>query len=180
MARVLLVHSTLGLRPAVLAQAERWRAAGHEVVTPDLFEGVVLDDVDAGMAHQDAVGFEELLRRLFAAAEAGGAGQVMAGWSMGGWLVQHVLQQRGDAAAALLMGHAPSGSAWPGIPAQAHVAEGDPWVEDDELAAATALGVEVHRYSGGHLFGDPDLPDFDAASAALLEDRALAFLERVG
>ena len=41
MASILLFHSVLGLRPAVLADAERLRAAGHDVSTPDLFDGAV-------------------------------------------------------------------------------------------------------------------------------------------
>ena len=42
MAHVLLFHSVIGLRPAVLTAAERLRAAGHTVLTPDLFDGVVV------------------------------------------------------------------------------------------------------------------------------------------
>ena len=48
-AEVVLFHSVLGLRQGVISAAERLRAAGHEVHTPDLFDGEVFDDIDDGM-----------------------------------------------------------------------------------------------------------------------------------
>jgi dienelactone hydrolase len=49
MAVVVMFHSVLGLRPGVLGAADRLRAAGHTVHTPDLFDGEVFDDIDEGM-----------------------------------------------------------------------------------------------------------------------------------
>ena len=43
---IMLFHSTYGLRPAVHRAADRLRAAGHEVWTPDLFEGRTFDTVE--------------------------------------------------------------------------------------------------------------------------------------
>jgi len=43
---IMLFHSTYGLRPAVRAAADRLRAAGHEVWTPDLFEGHTFETVE--------------------------------------------------------------------------------------------------------------------------------------
>jgi dienelactone hydrolase len=37
MAQVVMFHSALGLRDAELTAAERLRAAGHDVLTPDLY-----------------------------------------------------------------------------------------------------------------------------------------------
>ena len=39
MGHVLLFHSVLGLRPVERGLADEWRAAGHEVTLPDLYDG---------------------------------------------------------------------------------------------------------------------------------------------
>jgi dienelactone hydrolase len=78
------------------------------------------------------------------------------------------------------------GSSWPGgVPVQIHGMENDPWFEED-LAAARALveeadEAELFLYPGNrHLFSDSSLSDFDPGAAALLRERVLAFLTRVG
>ncbi len=178
MASVTLFHSAYGLRPAVLQDAERLRAAGHEVSTPDLYEGAVFDDLDAGMANNRSIGSEELQRRARAAVEDAGPGHVYLGYSMGAAYAQLIGESRPDAGGVVLLGHADglwTVDSWT-LPAQAHVARGDEWVDDAD--AARAAGIEVFEYDGGHLFTDPDLPDFDAPSAALVWERVLAFLAR--
>ncbi len=45
MAEVVLFHSVLGLRPGVIAAADRLRAAGHTLHTPDYYDGEVFDDL---------------------------------------------------------------------------------------------------------------------------------------
>ena len=60
---IVMFHSVYGLRPAVHQAAERLRAAGHEVVTPDLFEGRTFGSVEDGMEFTEGVGRDELLRR---------------------------------------------------------------------------------------------------------------------
>lgn len=69
MAEIVLFHSALGLRPGVTAAADRLRAAGHKVHTPDYYEGEVFDDLDEGLRKCDALGYQEITRR---AREAGG------------------------------------------------------------------------------------------------------------
>lgn len=44
MAEVVLFHSALGLRTGVAAAADRLRAAGHTVHTPDYYDGEAFDD----------------------------------------------------------------------------------------------------------------------------------------
>jgi dienelactone hydrolase len=200
-ARILLFHSAFGLRPAVLAAADRLRAAGHEVHTPDLFEGVVVDTVEESVAVRDRIGTEELLRRAVAVAvpligsaafgasvngEAPDApGLVYAGFSLGGALAQN-LALADETARGLLLFHGTSDildEAATGIPVQLHVAEPDPFETEDWLNAwylrmrRAGADVEIHRYRGaGHLFTDPDLPDYDADAAHLAWSAALDFL----
>jgi dienelactone hydrolase len=63
MAEVVLFHSALGLRPGVISAAERLRAAGHTVHTPDYYDGEVFDDLDEGMRKEESLGYQEISRR---------------------------------------------------------------------------------------------------------------------
>jgi len=56
MATVVLFHSALGLRPAVHDFADALRAAGHEVHTPDYYDGETFDTVEDGVVKRDALG----------------------------------------------------------------------------------------------------------------------------
>ncbi|WP_405013782.1 dienelactone hydrolase family protein [Kitasatospora sp. NBC_01539] len=192
MAQIVLFHSAYGLRPAVHAAADRLRAAGHQVHTPDLYDGRTFDDVEEGMAYKEELTNDELLRRgvtavapLLAADGPDGPGLVYAGFSLGGAVAQN-LALADDRALGLLLLHGTSDirdDASTAVPVQLHVAEPDPFESEDWLNAwylrMTKAGadVEVHRYHGaGHLYTDPDLPDHDAEAAGRTWAAALAFL----
>ncbi|MEU1686797.1 dienelactone hydrolase family protein [Micromonospora sp. NPDC005707] len=185
MAHILLLHSVYGLRPAVLSAADRLRAAGHRVTTPDLYEVPAADTVDAGFALFDKIGRDTVLDRARAAVAGLPAETVLAGFSMGAGVAGALLAER-PAAAALLLLHGTGGdpgSVRPGLPVQLHLADPDEYEPQDEVddwqQAMTAAGAEVtvHRYPGpGHLFTDPGTPDHDAPAADLTWDRVLAFL----
>ena len=102
---------------------------------------------------------------------------------------QQLAQTRPGVRGALLMsGCLPAsefGDGWPeGVPVQVHGKEADPFFEED-LEAARALvdsadRAELFLYPGKeHLFADSSLPEYDAAAAALLTERVLAFLDTV-
>nr|WP_035805483.1 dienelactone hydrolase family protein [Kitasatospora mediocidica] len=188
MAQIVLFHSAYGLRPAVHAAADRLRAAGHQVKVPDVYYGRVYDDLDEGMAYHDEVGTDELLRR--AVTEVGplladGGRLVYAGFSLGGALAQN-LALADENAQGLLLLHGTSDvreDATTSVPVQLHVAEPDLYESEDWLNTwylqlrRAGADVEVHRYRGaGHLFTDPELPDYDAEAAELTWAAALDFL----
>ncbi|ELP69457.1 carboxymethylenebutenolidase [Streptomyces turgidiscabies Car8] len=185
---VMLFHSTYGLRPAVRAAADRLRAAGHEVWTPDLFDGHTFGTVEEGMAFKDAIGKDELLRRaILAAAPYSGRGLVYAGFSFGAATAQ-TLALGDDKARGLLLLHGTSDIAETAsvdeLPVQLHVAEPDAFETDDWLGSwylqmgKAGADVEVYRYAGaGHLYTDPDLPDFDEEAAEATWRVALGFLD---
>ncbi|GAA0910991.1 dienelactone hydrolase family protein [Streptomyces thermoalcalitolerans] len=187
----MLFHSTYGLRPAVRQAADRLRAAGHTVWTPDLFEGRTFDSAEEGMAFKDEVGKDELLKRaVLAAAPYSERGLVYAGFSLGAAVAQ-TLALGDDKARGLLLLHgtsdiAPNASV-DSLPVQLHVAEPDPFEPDDWLTAwylqmgRIGADVEVHRYRGaGHLYTDPGLPDYDEEAAEATWRVALGFLEELG
>ncbi|WP_394434902.1 dienelactone hydrolase family protein [Streptomyces sp. SGAir0957] len=185
---IMLFHSTFGLRPAVVAAADRLREAGHEVWTPDLFEGKTFDTVEDGMALRDEIGKDELLKRaVLAAAPYSDRGLVYAGFSFGAATAQ-TLALGDDKAKGLLLLHGTSDLAENAsvdeLPVQLHVAEPDPFETDDWLTAwylqmgRAGADVEVYRYPGaGHLYTDPGLPDYDAEAAEATWRVALGFLE---
>jgi len=185
MAHILLLHSVHGRRPAVLAAADRLRAAGHEVTTPDLYGLPAADTVEEGFALLDKVGRDTVLERAGAAARDLPAETVLAGFSMGAGVAGALLAERPRTAALVLLhgtGGAPE-SVRPGLPVQLHLADPDEYEPPDEVdewrRAMTAAGARlaVYRYPGpGHLFTDPEAPDHDALAAALTWDRTLAFL----
>jgi dienelactone hydrolase len=185
---IMLFHSTFGLRPAVREAADRLRGAGHEVWTPDLFDGRTFETVEEGMAFNDGIGKDELLRRaVLAAAPYSERGLVYAGFSLGASIAQ-TLALGDEKARGLLLLHgtsdiAPS-AAVDDLPVQLHVAEPDPFETDDWLSAwylqmgRAGADVEIYRYAGaGHLYTDPGLPDYDEEAAEATWRVALGFLE---
>ncbi|MEU9510503.1 dienelactone hydrolase family protein [Micromonospora sp. NPDC048170] len=185
MGHVVLFHSACGLRPAVLTAADRLRAAGHHVVTPDLYDAPAANTVEEGFALLDRVGEAAVMGRARAALHETPPDTVLAGFSMGAAVAGALLAERPDAAALLLM-HGAGGvpeAVRPGLPVQLHMADPDGYPPEPELSrwlrAMTGAGAElsVHRYPGvGHLYTDPGLPDHDPAAASQTWERALAFL----
>lgn len=192
MAEVLLLHHAHGRTPGVLAFADALREAGHVVHVPDLFDGLVFDDLDAGVAHAGRIGLAEVVQRGVRAAEDLPEGLVVVGFSLGVMSAQAVAQGRpGTRGAVLVASCVPPeelGGAWPaGLPVQVHGMDADPYfVGEGDVEAARALVEQVERgelflYPGdGHLFADPGLPSYEPAAARLLTERVLAFLAEVG
>ncbi|MEU0392959.1 dienelactone hydrolase family protein [Streptomyces sp. NPDC006208] len=188
---IMLFHSRYGLRPAVEAAAERFRAAGHEVWTPDLFDGRVFDDLEESRAFREETGHEELLKRaILAAAPLSERGLVYAGFSLGAAVAQN-LAFGDEKARGLLLMHGTSDIAEDAsvdeLPVQLHVADPDPFEPHDWLTAwylrmgKAGADVEVHRYPGaGHLYTDPDLADYDEDAAEQTWRVALDFLDSLG
>jgi dienelactone hydrolase len=182
MSEIVLFHSALGLLPSVGAFADRLRAAGHVVRTPDLYEGRAFDTLDEGVEHGDGLGLDEIGRRAAVAVEPLGDELVYAGLSLGACAAQIVAQTRPGAPGALLHPAAlPSSEfgGWAaGVPLQIHTMEEDEWVElDVARELADEAGGELFLYPGsGHLFALPDSPDYDQAAAELLIERTLVFL----
>lgn len=182
MASILLLHSALGLRPAVLDFAARLSDLGHVVHAPDYYEGHVFDDERAGIAHRDA--HPEYFDTVRAVAAELPAGAVFAGFSLGAWFAQRIVARRPDAGAAILLhSAAPPRGTWPGVPVQVHRHESDPWVDPADVRAlgkaVTASGVpfEDHVTPGrGHLFTDLAGPDADVEATTATLSRIDEFL----
>src|SRR5215208_6402891 len=189
MTEVVLYHHVQGLTEGVRTFAVELRRSGHTVHTPALFDGCTFETIDEGIAFAREVGFGALAEQGVAAAEDVRPGAVYAGFSCGVMAAQQLAQTRPGAGGALRMYSclpvSEFGGAWPeGVPVQVHGKAADPFFADD-LEAAQALvdsteQAELFLYPGEeHLFADSSLPAYDAAAAALLTERVLAFLDTV-
>ena len=188
MAEVVLFHHALGLTPGVVAFADDLRAAGHVVHVPDLYEGRTFSTLDDGVAHAREVGFDTIDARGRAAANPLPGRVVYAGMSLGAMPAQALAQTRPGARGALVLHSAIEpeefGGPWPaGLPLQIHTMTEDSWGDADTARslAGRVREAEVFLYPGDrHLFTDRSLPDHhDEAAAALVTERALAFLAAI-
>ena len=102
MAEIILFHHAQGLTPGVVAIADRLRAAGHHVHTPDLYDSYTFKTLEEGMGYARSVGFDNLLDAGVAAGEALPADLVYAGFSLGVMPAQKLVQTRPGARGALL------------------------------------------------------------------------------
>jgi dienelactone hydrolase len=192
-AEVLLFHHAQGLTPGCISFAERLRAAGHLVHAPDLYEGRTFTDLSDGMSYAEEIGFGTIIERGRVAADGLPNGLVYAGFSLGVLPAQMLAQTRPGTKGALLFHSCvpPSefGRPWPqGIPLQMHMMGADELSlpPNEDLAAARELDETVESatlfsYPGDrHLFTDDTLRDYDEHAAALLTERVLGFLQRIG
>lgn len=193
MAEIVLFHHVQGLTEGVRGFADGLRERGHTVHTPDLFDGALLETIEAGLAFSRELG-DELDRRVDAALAGLPAGLVYGGFSMGESIAQRLTQIRPGARGALLYESCIpltgewSFGPWPdGVPVQIHGAEGDEFFDEDLPAARELVEIvgpelaELFLYpSSSHLFTDSSLPGHDPASTRLVLERSAAFLDRLG
>jgi len=195
MAQVVLFHHVQGLTDGVHDFADRLRAGGHTVHTPDLLDGETPPTVEAGVARMNEIGDETLEARVEAAVAELPDQVVYAGFSWGAAQAQRLAQTRTGARGALLYeacipltGDWAFGP-WPdGLPVQVHGMEQDPFfgLEGDldaarELVATVGSDLaELFVYPGDqHLFTDSSLASYDASATALVVERSLQLLARV-
>jgi dienelactone hydrolase len=188
MAELVLYHHAQGLTDGVKAFAAELRQSGHDVHTPDLYEGHTFGTLDDGLTYARQTGFDTLMERGMAAVDGLGDALVYGGFSLGVMPAQRLAQTRAGAKGALLfyscLPVSEFGDAWPaGVPVQVHGMDADPFFADEgDLDAARALvdsapQAELFLYPGKeHLFADSSLPSYDQAAASLLTRRVLAFL----
>jgi dienelactone hydrolase len=191
---VVLFHSMFGLRQVELLAADRLRAAGHRVVTPDLFAGAVAAEqgsaptLEDGFALMARIGWETIVARARAAVRDLPPSSVLGGFSMGVGVVGSLWPERLAASGVFLL-HATTpvpGGVGAGKPVQAHVADGDRFAPPDQLAAFRASAVyagaeaTLHTYPGaGHFYSDPSLPDYDAIATDRTWRHVHALLDKV-
>ncbi|OCP36350.1 dienelactone hydrolase family protein [Ensifer sp. LC163] len=186
MAIVILFHSIYGLRALERDAAARLRANGHDVITPDLYEGQVAGSVDDGFALKDKIGWRTLCERAEAAVAGQPASAVLGGFSFGAAIASHLWAKRPKTSGVLLLHSIVEipDNARDGVPVQLHLADPDIYEPAEDVAAwravadRSAIALEAFTYPGvGHLYTDASLPDYDAEAASLTWSRVERFLD---
>ena len=191
MAEVLLFHHALGQTTGFLAFADKLRAAGHDVHTPDLYDGKTFHRSQAGRltragrSASATIGERGRLSRRGCRTTSSTAG------SRSGCCRRRCWPRHGRAPdGALLFSAAfPAsefGGGWPPASRSRSTScrrTSSPSKEDLDAAREleqTVEGAELFLYPGDrHLFADNSLPDYDEAAAALLDERVITFLKGV-
>lgn len=190
---VVLFHSVLGVRPAVLEWADRLREAGHTVHVPDLYDGKAFSTFADGFQHLQRIGgIPTLVARTQDAVRELPPALVYAGFSNGAASAELLAATRPGARGAILMhGALPleafGATEWPAsVPVQVHGMVNDPFRQQADIDAfarrvrESGAALALHDYPGaGHLFADRELPDHDPEAAALMLDRVLEWLARL-
>ncbi|AEG08919.1 dienelactone hydrolase family protein [Sinorhizobium meliloti] len=180
MTTVILFHSVYGLRPFERGVAERLTVAGHEVFTPDLYEGRVASSIEEGFALKEEIGWSTLCERAERAVADLPADAVLGGFSMGAAVAASLWPKRPETAGILFLhsiAEIPA-NARRGLPVQVHLADPDIFEPADEVAAwradaeRTPVALEVFIYPGaGHIYTDATLVDYDSEAARLTWSR---------
>jgi dienelactone hydrolase len=191
---VLLFHHVQGLTPGVAELADRLRAAGHTVHTPDLYGGRTFATIEEAAAFSQGEDAPDLAALADAAAADLPPTLVYAGISSGVVHAQRLAQTRAGAAGAILIESCLPISGkwaigpWPaGVPVQIHGMDADEYFAGEgdldaarEIVETVGPTAELYLYRGAkHLFEDSSLASYDAAATTLLTERIMKFLGRI-
>ena len=194
-AGLLLLHAWWGLNDDVRRRAERLRAAGYVVETPDLFGGKVATTIEGAKAQTAGESENEAkITRIVDEAVTDLGRRVdrigIVAWSFGVWYAWKMGITRTDKVKGLVLfyGIGPNEPAAPVVPVLAHYAEHDEYedigfarqVEKEMREAGHDIRVELYPGTS-HWFDEPSRPEYDATASALAWERTSAFLrERLG
>ena len=162
MTTIALFHSVLGVRPGVLAAAEVFRSAGHEVHVVDQYAGRVFDDYAAADAYSSDIGYPALMQLALDGVADLKVPFVAAGFSNGGGMAEFVTTSLGGSGGGVASCLQFSGalpltmlgmSGWPeSTPVQLHYSTADPFRESgwvtaylDEVLAFGFRGRDISR-----------------------------------
>jgi len=199
MTRIALFHSALGVRPGVLAAAEVFRSAGHQVRVVDQYAGRVFDDYQEADKYVSGIGFPALIQMALDGVTDLDAPFVAAGFSNGGGMAEFVTASRGGSSGGVagclqFSGAMPVSmlglASWPAAtPVQLHYSTADPFRNQERVDAyleeVRASGSDLEAFLdypvAGHLFTDASLPEeYDEGAANVLFSRSVEFLNTVG
>ena len=186
MTTIVLFHHAAGLTDGVRALADRLEAAGHLVLTPDLYEGHRFSQLEEGLTFYEQLGQEQLLARAQAAVAALTGPFVVAGVSLGAMVAQTLAQTDARAQGLLAMESFVDPTYLPGalpvsFPVAIHGGGADTWFAEDAPAAlaytASSATASCDFYEGAeHLFTDSTWPTYSLELTSLVMERALAWL----
>lgn len=197
MSNIAIFHSALGVRQGILDAAEILKAAGHEVLIVDQYNGRVFNDYKEASSFAESIGYEAYMQSALDAVSGLPDGFICVGFSNGGGVSEYIALNRRVAGVVICSGVLPlemlhgvfptAGfleKGWPkNTPVQIHYAKDDPFRFKGAVEAFSALvkerqgTVEFFEYSGsGHLFTDKSLADeYDETNTSELWNHVLRF-----
>lgn len=191
MANIVLFHSIMGLRSGVTQAAGRLTEKGHKVFAPDLMNGETFENMDAANKRFQEIGAPEIMTRAAAAIRDFPSDTFYAGFSFGGVCALRFAASKPGALGCISMHAAVPPAAlglkeWPKtVPVQIHFADRDVWKNREHielLAKSVRESGAFFEYCAypldGHLFTDPDLPEFNPEAAEQLWLKVENFLKR--
>jgi carboxymethylenebutenolidase len=187
---VVLVQEIFGVNEHIRQVAERFAAAGHDVVAPSVCDpveaAVELDYDDAGIARGRqlvaALGFDRAVDIVSAAAKRLGVDRrpvAVVGFCWGGTIALLANTRLGCPAVSYYGGRSvPFLDERLRAPMLLHFGERDPIIPPEHVALHRdkLAGARIHVYDAGHGFNCDRRGDFQPHSAALAFARSLAFL----
>jgi carboxymethylenebutenolidase len=186
---VLLLHAWWGVNADIRAYAERLRAAGFTVATPDLYGGKVARTIPEAEVLRDSIqDSEESIARSRAAVDAGAASLpapfAVVGFSLGVFYGWDLVRRRPEQVSALVTYYGTAGRPPAQVPPiLGHFAAEDEFeplpavTELEEMLRAQGARVTHHVYPGTrHWFAEPSRPEHDPAAAELAWERTLGLL----
>ncbi len=189
---VVVIQEIFGVNSHIRSVADRYAAAGYLAIAPGLFDRI-RPGIELGYEESDIAEGIDLARGKTdmgnavadvraAAAVAASAGRVgVVGYCWGGLLTAVSAIQSADlfsAAASYYGGGTPTlADQTPVVPLLMHYGEQDHAIPLDEVRKLEAAwpGVTFHIYPAQHGFNCDQRGSYDAAAAALAEERTLAF-----
>ncbi|MFA0832381.1 MAG: dienelactone hydrolase family protein [Methanobacterium formicicum] len=192
MTNIVIFHSVLGLRSGIIETAEMLKDKGHNVLTPDLYNGETFDDMEQALEKFEEIGIAEMVSRTISSVKDFPSETVYAGFSNGGTSAELLAGTKPGAKGCLLF-HAALPlnmiglKRWPSsVPVQVHYAAKDPWKNQqliDEFSKSVHQSGASYDYFEypvtGHLFADPDSEDYNRKSSELLWQRVIQFLQDI-
>lgn len=191
---LVILQEIFGVNDHIRGVCERWAGYGYSVLAPALFDrvqpGVELGyqpaDVERGRELKGRVAPDQALLDVEAAVEALAAEAPVAtlGFCWGGLLAWLSATRLGDRLACSVAyyggGIAASASERPLCPVLFHFGEQDQAIPlaDVETVRAAQPQAPLHLYPAGHGFACEARGAYHAESAALAEERSLAFLKQ--
>lgn len=181
MAQLLLLHHALGLTHSVRRLAAAWRDAGHDVHTPDLYDGHVFGTIPEGVAYAQSQGFSAVAAKGEDAASDLSPGFVVCGLSLGVMPAMRLGVSNDAVSGVVAVGSCVPPSfleaPWPrDVPLRIIASRDDPFFRDEgDLEAAqelvaTAANARLKLMPGAeHLFMEAKDPLSRAATERLYE-----------
>jgi len=189
---VVVIHAFWGLNEVFKGFCDRLAEAGFVAAAPDLYDGVVVTEIDAAFRMVEGLNSDRAMQKVLGAAHAlqahpqvRGKGLGAVGFSLGGSYALALSTAEPQAIKAVVTYYGSGEGTFDEATAAylGHFAENDQYEETEYVVgleeALRAGGKETtfYTYPGtSHWFNEENRPEYNPAAAQIAWERTLAFL----